>query len=534
MPASLDLGDGDCGGTASTTFQLANPGGSELRFEFAPSDPRLAVAPRAGVLAAGQTLAVRVTAEVPAEVDAGERLVGSIVAKTNAGMKRAIEVALRTRGAQLVIEPASIGFGQTAVGFPSARPFSVRNVGNLAAAVTVAAPGGEFGHRFGGGGGTVVLAPGQAAGGEVSYLPVNLGPDAATAAVAVAGPVCGAAPRELALAGAGGAGPGVMVQGGPIDFGVVGCDAGGQTRTITLVNPAAIDAPFTARFPDDVEFDDLRFAVSPEIGVVPAHGSIELVVRRNPLSAPAEARVHAAVLQITTTLGADAVAEIPVRDDVRSPYLVAAAERRDFGFLQAGEAQMLPITVTNSGTVTAALAAVGPFQVLLPMPLAPGATGTAWVVYRPQGAPAPVSGNVVLSARSSCQAPVALPFQGGTGPYAVVHQSRLALRGGCLRPSRTSVALVVENRGNRQLEIRCRETIPSELALQISPDVLSVPAGAARAFAVSMETPPGEAGEVGSISTGVDCFDNEPLISVRSTLVTREYVLDDAEPCITE
>ncbi|HWU87200.1 MAG TPA: choice-of-anchor D domain-containing protein, partial [Kofleriaceae bacterium] len=159
LPERLDLGDGDCGGTASATFQLANTGAAQLTFDFGASDPRLAVSPRTGALAPGAALSVQVTAEVPAEVGAGEQLVSALVVTTNAGAPRAIPISLRTRGAQITIDPPVIGFGQVAVGFPSTRAFTVRNVGNAAATVTIAAPGGEFRSQFGGAG-AVVLAPG--------------------------------------------------------------------------------------------------------------------------------------------------------------------------------------------------------------------------------------------------------------------------------------------------------------------------------------------------------------------------------------
>lgn len=530
LPASLDLGDVDCGGTARATFRLANTGASQLTFDFSSSDPQLVISPRSGGLAPGAALAVQVTVPVPAEVDAGAPLTSMLVVTTNAGAPSVISVAMKTRGAQLVLDPPALGFGQVAVGFPSVRPFEVRNVGNVPATVSLAAPGGELTALLGGSG-SAVLAPGAAASGEARYLPANLGNDTTGATLAVSGPTCGRRPSHLGLAGTGVVGDGVMVQGGPIDFGVVGCDAGGQSSAITLVNPASIPVPFDARFATDPDLDHLRFSVTPSSGSVPANGSIVLQVRRNPLPAPATPRAHDAVLRIGTLLGVHTVTEIPVRDEVRSASLEVSASARDFGFSLPGEIRTLPLRITNNGNGLATLKASGPFKVLLPMPLAPGASADALVQYAPTATTSatPVSGPVAISAVGGCQAPQALTFQGGIGPYAEVLDTKTFLAVHCPAPSRMTTPLVVRNRGNRPLRITCRETVPSELALQVAPFTLSVDANSTGSFAMSLAT--GDIHVLSVASTFLDCVDNEPLTNVRSALVTREIGFDPASIC---
>jgi hypothetical protein len=530
LPASLDLGDVDCGGTARATFQLANTGASQLMFDFSASDPQLVVSPRFGGLAPGAALSVQVTALVPAEVDAGAALTAMLVVATNAGAPSVISVAMKTRGAQLVLDPPMLGFGQVAVGFPSARPFEVRNVGNAPATVSIAAPGGELTAMLGGSG-AAVLAPGDAASGEARYLPVNLGNDTTGATLAVSGPTCGRRPGQLGLAGTGVVGDGVMVQGGPIDFGVVGCDAGGQSSTITLVNPASISVPFDARFAIDPDLDHLRFSVTPSSGSVPASGSIVLQVRRNPLPAPATPRVHDAVLRIGTLLGVHTVTEVPVRDEVQSAALQVSASARDFGFSLPDEVRTLPLRITNTGNALASLKASGPFEVLLPMPLAPGASADALVRYAPTATTSttPVSGPVAVSAVNGCQAPQALTFQGGIGPYAEVLDRTVVLPLHCPAPSHMAATLAVRNRGNRPLRITCRETVPSALELQVAPFALSVEASSTSSFAMSLAT--GDIHVPSVVSTSLDCVDNEPITNVRRALVTREIRFEPASIC---
>jgi len=151
-----------------------------------------------------------------------------------------------------------------------------------------------------------------------------------------------------------------------------------------------------------------------------------LQVRRNPLPAPATPRVHDAVLRIGTLLGVHTVTTISVRDEVRSASLEVSASARAFGFSLPGESRTLPLRITNTGNALAFLKASGPFQVLLPMPLAPGASADALVRYAPTATTSamPVSGPVAISAVDGCQAPQALTFQGGIGPYAEVLDTR--------------------------------------------------------------------------------------------------------------
>lgn len=538
LPAQIDLGDADCGGSAAADFSIFNTGGSELRFELAPSDPRVAVSPRTAAVPAGGAVIVQATVQVPAEAAAGEALTAALMVTSNAGGPRAIPLVLRARGAQLSIDPPQLAFGQRAVGFTSAQPFAVRNTGNAPATVVLSAPGGDFERRLDGASttGAVSLAPGAIIAGDMRYLPRALGADAATAAVTVSGPVCGARPTALAISGEGVAGDGVMVQGGPIDFGVAGCDAGGQERRIRLVNPSEIPAPFSAHFlGDDGNGGYEPFTVTPASGAVPARGALELRVRRAALPVPYEPRVREETLRIAVALGATTVTDVPVRDDVRSARLEVSADERDFGFLRSGDSVYLPITVTNTGNAVAALraSAPAPLEVVLPLPLPPGATGTAWVLYAPPmspAQPAPVDGLVSLSTANGCYAPAPLRFRAGVGPYAHIPQTIAGLRVDCEHPARLQRQLTVANHGNRPLTITCRPALPADLDLSISSTALTVPPLSARGIPIDFASAPIE---LGSVTQAVECTSNEPQRSEHTSFVTRAYVETDLEPCIS-
>jgi hypothetical protein len=266
---------------------------------------------------------------------------------------------------------------------------------------------------------------------------------------------------------------------------------------------------------------------------VPAHGTAVLVVRRAPLAAPAAPRAHEATLRISTTLGVERATDVPVRDDVRSPELALSAAQRDFGVVRVGDRMMLPIEVTNRGDAIARLAASAPapLRVLLPMPLAPGGSGTAWVVYEPASA-ATAEGPVALSAAGSCQAPVALPFRAGVGPYAVAYDRILRVRGDCQPPPRSSFSFSIRNLGNRELQISCRPEAANELELELPSTTLIVPPGVTRSFPASLATPPIPPGGVNTgTGTFIECTDNEPITSSRAALITRDYYVSD-EPCL--
>src|SRR5512140_1899275 len=242
FPARLDLGTGDCGSSVSTTFELANHGRAALTYSLLSSDPRIVVSPTTGTVAPAATISVQITAMVPETISAGTTLTAQIMAITNmpGSGARAIPVAFRSHGAQIIFDRMAIGFGQRPIGFTNNQSFTVSNVGDAPATVTIDAPSGEFSRRFGDAG-AVMIAPGASVTGEVSYLPVDLGVDSAAASVTVTGARCGLLSPRLTLGGNGVAGTGVMVQGGPIEFGDVGCGIAPATQRVHLVNPSALE-----------------------------------------------------------------------------------------------------------------------------------------------------------------------------------------------------------------------------------------------------------------------------------------------------
>lgn len=530
LPERVDLGAGDCGHAASTSFELRNRGGAALTYAFVTSDPQVTVSPSTGTVATGAAVAVHVTAEIPARIAARETLTATLTATTNArdAGTRSIPVSFRSRGAEIVIDRSVIGMGESAVGFVSTQPFLVRNTGDAAATVTISPPGGEFRTQLGASS-TVTLDPGATMPGEVSYLPRDLGVDTGTASVIIGGATCGEVPRTLSLSGEGVVGDGVMVQGGPIDFGAVACGFPAPATRIRLMNPAAIDARFTATFLTDAEHDERFFTVSPSAGSVPAHGTIELLVIASAIRAPASPRVYDAVLRITTRLGVDVVHDVPVRQTLHAPELQISSAH-NFGVIPVGSTQGIPVTITNRGNASATLVATAtsPFRVVMPIPIAGGGgVGTGTIFYTPQTS-VPVTGMVTVTANLACAAPLQIPVEAGRGPFAVLEATSVTAT--CPPPPSLSTQLQISNLGNEPLDIICHELGNSGLALQfplLLPEGFHVPAHGAADLPITLAPGPLQFSWMRAV---VECFDNEPVTGSRLTTVTRTLV-EDGAPC---
>lgn len=188
LPARIQLGEIDCGSSASAGFEITNRTTAALTFTLTTSDSHVVVSREAVTVAPGAAVPIEVTAAVPAAIDAATRLDGSLFVITSAGTwSQLIPVEYRSHGVEIRFDHTTITFGDTEAGTVGGHGFRVINTGSVPATITIAEPGGEFGRRFGDSG-TVTLDPEQAATGEFSYLPVDVGTDTASAGVTVTGP----------------------------------------------------------------------------------------------------------------------------------------------------------------------------------------------------------------------------------------------------------------------------------------------------------------------------------------------------------
>lgn len=519
VPASLDLGAGDCGATATATFDVGNDGDDDLAFELASLDAGVTVVPASGTVAPGARVRVTVTAAVPATFAAGTALTATLRARGSDGVEARIPVAFATRGAQIVIDPPIIGLGEQPVGVRATRPFNVRNLGNASASVRITGAGDELAVGFDGG----ELWPGGARAGEVSYLPRSIGADSAVAGVEITGAVCGGRPPALQLSGQGVPGEGILVQGGPIDFGTVTCNRDDAERTITLVNPTDLAGSFTARM-WDTDFDDLNFAVSPAQGTIPARGSVTVTVRRLDTDGIAMPRQLASTLRVITSLGADAIHDVPVREVVRTAQLVVDGDT-DFGWVPGHSNVALAMTITNRGTAPArvVVSADAPMQPEVSGWLAPGESTVGWVRYAPTSPT--FDGALKVTSPDACQFPIVRRYSAGHGGFAIMQP--LSITTTPAWPV-TSASLRVSNPGDRAVEIACRPVGPNPLALVLATSTITVPARSAGAFALTMAA--GD-GSLGTVSSALSCIAAEgvgPELVAHEVTVSRTVIDGDA------
>lgn len=519
-PARVDLGAGDCGGAATGTFVIANDGDAPLAYTIDSVDPRVVTVPAGGTIPAGETQLVEVQADVPEAAAAGEAITAALLARPTGGPARMIEVAFAARGAMFAIAPATIGIGDQPIGQRASRDVTIRNIGNAAAVIAIASPGGEFG----GGLAPTVMGADAEHTTHLTYLPRDLGADLARAAITFDGAVCGARPAAIELSGQGVAGQGILIQGGPVEFGTVTCDGQEVERTLTLVNPTDLPATFTAQM-WDTDLDDVNFEVRPAQGAIAARGSVQVSVRRRDAHGPSGPReIDSAVRIVTTLAGHQDVRDVAVHEILSSAELRIVGDT-DFGWLPANTVASAPVEITNVGNAPARItvAAPGALTAVVPQWLDPGATGIGWVTYR-QAAPAPYTGVLAVSAIGSCQRPVERTYTAGRGAYASV--APVEAFGACGTVP-TSARLHVSNPGTAPLEIRCRPAGASPLALGFAQASLSVAAGGRAAFDLTMAA--GD-GAPGTVVAEVMCVANDGPAGgwqQQSTTVTRTVLPAD-------
>ena len=149
------------------------------------------------------------------------------------------------------------------------------------------------------------------------------------------------------MSGQGVAGQGVLIQGGPVEFGTVTCDGQEVERTLTLVNPTDLPATFTAQM-WDTDLDDVNFEVRPAQGAIAARGSVQVSVRRRDAHGPSGPReIDSAVRIVTTLAGHQDVRDVAVHEILSSAELRIVGDT-DFGWLPANTVASAPVEMMSA------------------------------------------------------------------------------------------------------------------------------------------------------------------------------------------
>jgi hypothetical protein len=321
---------------------------------------------------------------------------------------------LTTGGGMLEMVPQSISFGQTPVGVAAFEtPTLLRNTGNQPIEIRIDPPTNpdfSLASELGAAPITVRLEPEQAVLGLVGrFTPSAIGPATASAAITVTGPVCGAPPSSIELAGSGSA-SGVGLQPGLLDFGLVPCGSAAASKVITLFSAASgPEYKFEVKLGKGAAS---AFTVSPESGTVPVGGSrvITVTPRAIPRAGIGD-NLYGDVLTITTDAPGDAPHEVPLRMSPLGAVFSSSTSFIDFGNVKtsgSGEDRSFKVYNTgNSAGVIQFSVASNTFSVKAPstITVAPSGTGTITVRAKPQGT-GNKSGDVVPSTPSAICAPL--------------------------------------------------------------------------------------------------------------------------------
>lgn len=441
--AAIDLGNGDCGGTAVTkTASFQNTGGQALTVNLATSGAPFTIAPTTLTIAPGGTGTATLSVAVPAAATAGAKISGSVTVTTNdPALKSAtVPVSITPQGATLAFTGAttSASFGTVKLG-QAATPIgmTLKNTGNRPATVAFGAPSdAQFSLSTTPSSPATVAANGTVAL-SAGFKPNKLTASTGTSTLTVTGAVCGTSVKSVDFSGQGAIG---NVTGWPtaaLDFGANPCGgSAAAAQSFTLTNSGAAPVNLTG-----VSFANNKgYTASVAAGAtVPAATGTTpgtLVVTVTPPAIPQVSSIpgnYGDTLTITTDLQGDTPHAISVGQIARGAILAfdtsLTANFGAFGDVPVGTTANHPFNVVNTGSDPAnvTVGAATPFSVSVVTVNVPagGSAGSA-ATFAPI-TPAAATGSLTMTATGICQPlPDAISLS-GTGKNGGISLSAQAL-----------------------------------------------------------------------------------------------------------
>jgi hypothetical protein len=358
---AIDFGDSDCGGEApaSQAITITNDGDGPLRWKASINDATHfdLAGVRAGTLEPGATATVTVNAlPMPSDVAAGTIQSATVLFTTDDPAKPEIffPVKATARGATLeLIAPSVADFGEVPLGkMAPGIPVTLRNTGNVAAKISVTAPGNpQFSFGWTGAPGAVEVAPGTTMSGLVAgFTPTTTNASSSAGILAVEGPVCGKSAGALPVAGRGQGGL-AGVSPGVVDIGKVDCDTQGDSRVVTVFNSGNLVFTWTASLKDGA-----NYTLSQTGGAVVPGGASQITITPKKLGKTTNLAEDAFgdTLTILTDVPGDTPHVVPVKQTATGAILKWNATPVDFGnqaIFKASAPKL--IVVTNTGTKAA-------------------------------------------------------------------------------------------------------------------------------------------------------------------------------------
>jgi alpha-tubulin suppressor-like RCC1 family protein len=325
---SIDFGQADCGGMtpAPKPLTLTNTGDTPLRWSAALDDNSYfdVAGAKSGTIDPGGTATLSIVAQsMPSKVTAGTVKNATLTFTTSDPQQPQVYVPLRAvaRGATLeLVVPDVADFGEAPVGQDAPEiAFTVKNVGNVAAQITITAPADpQFTFSWTGSPAAAAVAPGATMPGLAAHFKASHAKQSSSAGlVAVTGPVCGESAQVLSVKGKG-LGGAVGISPGTANFGKVDCNSQAKPVPLVLYNTGNQPYVWTAALKDGK-----NFTLSAQGGAVVAGGSATLTVipKAIGMTTNLAADGFSDTLTISTDVTGDMPHAIPVKETANGAIL---------------------------------------------------------------------------------------------------------------------------------------------------------------------------------------------------------------------
>lgn len=341
---ALDFGVSECGGTGNTlTVALSNDATAPpLAWTATVTGPFEIVGTTTGWVdgAAAATIRAR---PLPIVADhARDVLTGNLHLETNDPEHPMFDIPLQVTasGGELTyadtLDFGEVPFSQHAMGV------DFRNVGDVPIDVTLGDPTDDAFIHTKGVLPTMTVKPGTLRPHEYAFRPIKPGPQSASVAISVSGPLCGPGPRPLTLRGSGVVGD-ARLSATQLDFGLVNCGTQAGPKTVELSNVG--NAPFTF-----VTTIGKGFSVLPVNGSIEANGKVTLEVTPAPATPPVPVFANSlgATLSVQTSLPSDPPHVVDLLETPRGAVLALPVDV-DLGRVAPDKPGSKAISVINTG-----------------------------------------------------------------------------------------------------------------------------------------------------------------------------------------
>ena len=343
MPAMVDFGMANCGGTATAqSITLRNTGTGPLTYSAAvdASTPFAIASGATGSVAPGAMATISVSATIPGSATAGTAAMGTVTITTNDPAHASIAVPVRVtpQGATLMLNTTTIPFGAVPVMHAQSAPFQISNTGNAPVHVSFTSSNAAF---VAAPATATEVAPGMNVAGSVTFDPTDTMERMGTVTVVVApgDAVCGMPPSGIAVSGTGQNG-GVALSATALAFGPVNCGTTAAPQMLTLMNSGNAALTYSAALGAGTSSP---FTINNSFGSLSAGGSVTITV--TPSAIPGTASVQdngfGDVLNITTNVVGDNTHVVPLTQTASGAILAFMPASLDFG--------SVPVTTTSTG-----------------------------------------------------------------------------------------------------------------------------------------------------------------------------------------